>query len=85
MAAVNSVFRGLRAPEPPSLTISRADDSVRLTWPLSATDWVLEESSQLELVPGWSVIPPPYETDAVGYFFSIPNPSGSQFFRLRKP
>jgi hypothetical protein len=85
VAVTNSVFTGLPQPAPPPLTINSASPGIRLSWPLSAAAWLLESSESLHSASAWTAIPPPYEIDAIGYFFLAPATSGRQFFRLRKP
>jgi hypothetical protein len=70
----------------PKLNIDPTPGGIRLTWPgTSSSAWVLEQSDQLESAAGWSLLPPPYQTDAGQFFFSAPLSAGQRFFRLRRP
>jgi hypothetical protein len=69
----------------PQLAISSSTGGVRLSWPLAASAWVLERSESMESAAAWLPIPVPYESDAADFFYTVPNPSGRGFFRLRKP
>ncbi|MFN0126082.1 MAG: integrin [Verrucomicrobiales bacterium] len=78
------VFTGMLLP-PPALAIQALHGNVHLSWPLSATDWLLEHSETMASPAAWAPIPAPYESDATGFFHTVPVPAGSGFFRLVRP
>ena len=65
-------------PVPPLLSIRQTGASVNLTWPVSASDFVLESSSRL---PGgsWNAVPG-VNTNSI----SLPLSTTNRFFRLRR-
>jgi hypothetical protein len=69
--------------ELPMLSIERLGEDVRVFWPLSALGFVLDESSTIG--GGWSPVAFPYDTNATDISISIPAPTGTRFYRLRKP
>jgi hypothetical protein len=82
------VFTGLEPPPPPQLAIEHTANNVRLSWPLSASGFVLDETSALESPPTatvWSEIPAPYESDGTVNFATLPLAAENKFYRLRKP
>ena len=70
-------------PELPVLSIERLGEDVRVFWPLSAIGFVLDECSTINGV--WSPVAFPYDTNATDISISITAPTGSRFYRLRKP
>lgn len=67
----------------PVLSIERLGEDVRVFWPRSAIDFGLDESSAIG--GAWSPVAFPYDTNATEISISIPAPTGSRFYRLRKP
>jgi hypothetical protein len=60
---------------------------VRLFWPLSAGDFVIDQTFNLTLPPAtnsWNAILPPYQTNGQDISITVA-PSGNEFYRLRKP
>jgi hypothetical protein len=61
--------------------------SVRVFWPLPATDFVLDCATNLVSAPAtnaWSPLPAPYQTNAAHISITVPVPEGKKFFRLRR-
>jgi hypothetical protein len=58
-----------------------ADGRVKLSWPATAIEYVLESALNLDNITKWTPVVPSRGTN--GYSFSID--SHTQFFRLRKP
>ena len=79
------VFTGLGPSPPPQLSIELFVNGLRLFWPTSATDYVLEQSSALQETALWSQTLLPRETDATRQFITVPSPGENMFYRLRKP
>jgi hypothetical protein len=79
------VFTGL-GPPAPQLGIERSADNVRILWPISAANFVLEEAGDLNASPiGWTQLPPPYQTNATHVSITLPPTAANKFYRLRKP
>ena len=70
-------------PNLPVLFIERLGEDVRVFWSLSASGFVLDESSSIG--GAWSQVAFPYDTNANDISITVPAPSGSRFYRLRKP
>jgi hypothetical protein len=77
------VARLYGADVPPSLSVARSNALVKITWPSSATGFVLDQS--LTTTGGWSQVAFPYATNASGIHVSVPAATGNKFYRLRKP
>jgi hypothetical protein len=58
--------------------------SIVFAWPDSATGWVLQESTDLGAA-SWTASTLPVTTSGGQNQVSIPNPTGSRFFRLSHP
>jgi hypothetical protein len=79
-------FWGVMASIPPALSIACSGADIIVSWPLSATDYVLEETPTLTTSPiPWTRVSPPYTTNATHYSLTVPAPTGAKFYRLRKP
>jgi 1,4-alpha-glucan branching enzyme len=71
---------------PPQLTITQTNGSVNISWPASYFGWVLAGVSSLSGNPTWISVPAnEYQTNAFDLSISLPQPSGSTFYRLLKP
>jgi len=82
-----SILAAVQTPNAPYLSVDRNKTSglVTLFWPLSATGFVLEETSNLNTVPGsWNMVPFPYQTNATDIFIEIPIPAGNRYYRLSR-
>jgi len=78
------VFTGLGQTSP-KLEIEPSAFTLRINWPLSASDFVLEETGVLEASPlSWFQLLFPYETNATQMSVTLPMPSGNTFYRLRR-
>lgn len=63
-------------------------DQIRLSWPVTATGFVLEQSASFapsEAGISWNQVPPPYETNGPRVSLAVPLAPGDRFYRLRKP
>ena len=71
----------------PELAIEPFGGNVRISWPLSVADFVLDEANDLNASPmiGWTQVSFPYETNAAHVSTTLPLPAGNKFYRLRKP
>jgi hypothetical protein len=72
----------LQTPGAPPLTINFSNALARISWPLPATGFVLDQS--LTVTGVWSQVAFPYVTNAGQVSVSV-TPSGNKFYRLRKP
>jgi hypothetical protein len=73
----------VQTPGAPLLTIARATNTVTVSWPLSTTVWVLEQTSN-PTNTAWIPIAPPYQTNSTQNLFVTPASAGNQYFRLHK-
>jgi hypothetical protein len=75
--------------ETPSLSISRtATNTIVVSWPASATGWVLESTNHITVAsPPWPQVQPPYPSIGTNLFVTFTNnpAAGNQFFRLFNP
>jgi hypothetical protein len=70
----------------PYLTTTRTNNTVAVSWPLPATGWKLQATSNLVTSGSvWTEIAPPYATNATSLYFVEPTPAGNKFYRLHKP
>jgi hypothetical protein len=77
----------IQTPGAPRLAIERTNGIVRVFWPVSTTDFVLEQTTNLVSAPltnTWTQVPMPYETNATHSFISVAPPANKRFYRLRK-
>ncbi len=68
-------------PAPPLLNIARAGSEYKISWPSSATNFVLQQNSNLATT-NWSTNPLAISNDGTNRSITIPPPSGQLFFRL---
>jgi hypothetical protein len=70
----------------PYLTITRTNNTVVVSWPLPADEWVLQVTNVLPSVSvSWPRIPPPYQTNGANLQFIEPATVGNRFYRLHRP
>lgn len=70
---------------PPLLTIARTNAAVRLTWPKADPVWNLHATTNLAPGPSaWTLIAPPYPTNATDRIVTEPTPASHKFYRLHK-
>jgi uncharacterized protein (TIGR03118 family) len=87
---VHGLFGSLnqKAEPPPLLSIERTYGNVRVFWSVTATNFVLDQTTTLLSPPAtnsWTQVPFPYQTNATQISVTQPVTPGSKFFRLRKP
>lgn len=79
----------VQTPGAPLLSIERLPNgSVRVFWPLPATDVLLDQATALSGTPAatvWSQVGFPYQTNATHISITVPMPTGTKYYRLRKP
>ena len=82
------IVGAIQMPDAPLLSIDRETVSgqVRVSWPLPARGFVLEETTGLNnAAPSpWMQVPFPYQTNATDIFINVPVPAGNKFYRLVK-
>jgi hypothetical protein len=70
----------------PLLSLTRSNNAVIVSWPLSAIGFNLEQTTALSaLSNSWTTISPPYSTNETSFYVPIPSPTGQTYFRLHKP
>jgi hypothetical protein len=81
------IIAAIQTPGAPLLTVTRTTtNSVLVSWPLPADGWVLEQVSTLAgSPPPWTQISPPYQTNAVQAWITVPAPADNRYYRLHKP
>ena len=83
------IVRVVQTPGAPPLSISRNANSGEVTvfWPLPNAGWVLDESPTLGqgATPWLEVSPASYQSNAIHRYITIPNPTGTRYYRLRRP
>jgi hypothetical protein len=74
--------------EIPRLSVMHSGGGVIVSWPKTANDFVLDETQAFVPPPAttsWSQVSVvTYQTNATSIFISVPGPSDSRFYRLRK-
>jgi hypothetical protein len=82
-----SIIAAIQTPGAPLLSITRTNDAVTLSWPLTGAGFSLEQTSNLGNSPGtWTpVTAGQYQTNATHVIAVVPITPGNAFFRLRKP
>jgi hypothetical protein len=80
-----SVFSAVPTPGAPLLSIARtATNTVAVAWPVPATDWVLQQNSDLKTT-NWTAVAQPPATVGTNRVVIINPPVGTRFFRLPNP
>ena len=79
------VFTGL-GPVAPELAIEQSPGNVRIFWPLSGADFVLEVAEDLGGGPmiDWGQVSSQYQTNATHISVTLPLTASNKFYRLRK-
>ena len=68
---------------PPILTIGDAGNSIRISWPKSASGYVLQESSSIDSGLTWTNVSGPYQTNEIEWFIILPATEAGRFYRLK--
>jgi len=87
---VNGVMRRYVArlygdPGAPSLRIARSGGFAILSWPVTALNWHLQETTDLTLPNSWSAVTQPTVSNGAQVSVSVPITAGQKFFRLTSP
>jgi hypothetical protein len=69
----------------PLLSIARSNAFVIVSWPVSALNFQLRETTNLTLPNAWSPVAQPAVTNGVQIFVTVPATTGNKFFRLKSP
>lgn len=72
----------VQSADAPLLSVERQGAGVRVFWPLPAPGFVLDQG--LTVTGAWLQVSFPYTTNASDISISVPAPTGSKFYRLRK-
>jgi hypothetical protein len=85
IAGTALVETGSLVSETPALSITRTEGSVTVSWPVSASDWLLEEALVLGQPIGWARVPLQlYRTNLTYTYVSSMITNGSRLYRLRR-
>lgn len=75
-----------QTPGAPLLSVVKLPEGVRVSWPLSATGFILEEATSLgSPSTSWQAVTTPYESNGSQLSITIGEPAGMKVYRLRKP
>jgi hypothetical protein len=81
-----SMIAVVQMPGAPHLSVTRSNAAVLISWPWSSLDWNLESTAALAGGnTAWTLLAPPYPTNATDCLVTEPAPPGNRFYRLRKP
>jgi len=71
----------------PYLSVTRCNAAVLVSWPKADPAWKLEFTTHLgtDGTNIWTLLPPPYPTNASDCVVTEPAPVGNEFYRLYKP
>ncbi|MCX6922273.1 MAG: hypothetical protein NT154_03495, partial [Verrucomicrobia bacterium] len=82
-----AVIAAIQTPGAPTLTVTRSNLAVIVSWAAPAESWRLHATTNLVTSGSvWTEIPPPYQTNGLtNISFAEPSPLGNKFYRLHKP
>lgn len=69
----------------PVVGIVRTNESVFLSWPVSAASYTLQSTTNLVAPVNWLAVAIPLQTNAGVISATLPSPEPSRFFRLQRP
>lgn len=72
-------------PDAPSLSITRTNALVIISWPLTTLNFQLQVTTNLALPNSWSPVGQPAVTNAGELSIDLPATVGNRFFRLKSP
>jgi hypothetical protein len=75
----------VQTPGAPLLSVVRSNNNVVISWPLPASGFLLDQVTALTASPSWMQVAFPYQTNATHIYVTVPMPSGTKYYRLRKP
>ena len=80
------LLAAVQTPGAPYLSVTRSNAAVVISWSKADPAWKLEFTPHLVSAGTniWTLIPPPYPTNATDCVVTEPAPVGSRFYRLRK-
>ena len=80
------IVAAIQTPGAPCLSVTRSNTAVVVWWPKADPAWKLECIPSLAASTNtWTLIPPPYPTNATDCVVTEPAPVANRFYRLRKP
>jgi hypothetical protein len=79
-----SLIAAVQTAGAPLLAISRSGGSVIVSWPISSTNWILQQNSKA-VASNWAASPYTVSTNGGSNSITINPPSGNLFFRLMYP
>lgn len=84
-ATIGSGIGAYDTPPAPVLSATISGGKVIISWPLTAPEFVLDQSSTVNSSTSWTQVPAPYSTNYTGFSITIPMPASKSFYRLRMP
>lgn len=79
-----SLISVVRTTGAPTLTIARSGNNLIISWPSTATDYVLQQNSNLA-DGSWTTSGYTISDDETNKSITIVSPTGNLFFRLKQP
>jgi hypothetical protein len=73
------------SPPAPALSAAISGGTIIISWPLTAPEFVLEQTAALSGASSWAQVAGPFSTNYSGLSFAIPLPVSKSFYRLRMP
>jgi hypothetical protein len=70
---------------PPVLRAQLVSGGITVSWPITATNYVLEGSAGIDGASNWSAVTNTPQPNGPEVFVTVPADEQQQFFRLRKP
>lgn len=80
------LLAAVQTPGAPSLSIFRtSSNTVAVTWPSPATDWILQQNTNSVSSLTWSNVTDTFQDDGTTKTLIVNPPTGNRFYRLWKP
>ena len=78
-----SLTFNLLTPPQPTLSVTRSNAAVVISWPSPSTGWALQENTNSVSSADWNDRPYPQDNGTIKYIIVNP-PAGNRFYRLKK-
>ncbi len=72
-------------PVPARMVIARQGNGLKISFPSSASDYILERAETLDLGAKWTLVPQSVVADGEALSVTVTEPAGNGFYRLNKP
>jgi hypothetical protein len=73
------------SPTTPGLTITRSSSTTTVTWPIWATDYILQQTTSLSTPITWTTIQSPYSHNGTNFTYTTTTTGQQRYFRLYRP